>query len=97
MKRDIMAVYGHGTECMGVDWDWEAAFGYIDKGFEAVTKVVQAGKSLLTPTQKAQTSAITGGSSLIQYGTPESKPFPIVPVAIGAGVLLLAAVFMLKK
>lgn len=94
-----MTVYGRGTECLGADW--EAIAGYINKGVDTLTKVAQAGKALIGPTQKAQTSYITGstvGGTVVQpYGTPAKAAFPILPVAMGAGVLLLVAVFMLKR
>jgi len=97
MKNNIMTVYGHGTQLGGIDF--EAIMSTVEQGVAAVTKVVSAGKTLLTPTQKARTSAITGSTSGIStapYGVPQ-KSFPIVPVAIGGGVLLLAAFFLLKR
>jgi hypothetical protein len=99
MKDTIAAVYGHGSECLG--FDFEAIMGAISKGTSAVTQVISAGKTLLGPTAKAQANTITGGSAL-PIGPYDNiavkKPFPIVPVAIGAGVLLLVvAVVILKK
>lgn len=95
--RNIMAVYGRGCERMGGDINWEAVSSFFEKGTKAVTTLVETGKTLFGPTEKAQQNVITGGSPVTYVKSAVAATPSWVPMAIGAGALGLVAILIMKR